>query len=342
MFFTNLFKKKTNTNTEENNLLYKNNEYSMYYNVSPVWTALNYHTLEKIYKSNSTVFRCVHLISECANSMKINTINKNLSLYLNKHIEDIITNLLVYGNCFLHKKQFIIPINNLSILTNVHKVVTGYKSNDFIYNASEVLHLKYCSNIDSLYALSPTQLCIKWVDIGNFIQDYIAGMMQNGGKPSGILSHGPLINEKERSSFREQFRELYKNITHNGSVVMAEGRFDWQSIGIEPEKLHLIDHWNNSIKEIAKCFGVPNILLGITDATFCNYENARKHFWEDLVIPFIINILEKLSFFFHDEVKLNTQNIEIMNEKIWQKNILTINEKRQLLGYQPIEGGDML
>jgi len=344
MFLSKLFNKQKTTPVEKNSSEIKEN-YSVYYKNNPLWTSsINHKKLEETYRNNSTIFRCVHLISECANSMKITTTVAGLQTYLNKNLEDIITHLLVYGNCFLHRDLFLLPINKLSILTTSTNVVIGYKNNEISYDEQEILHLKYCSNPgNNIHSISPIQICVKWVDICNFIQEYVGGMMQNGGKPSGILSHGPIINEKERNSFKEQFKELYKNMTHNGQVVVAEGRFEWKALGIEPEKLHLLDHWTNSVKEIANCFGVPSILLGVTgDATFSNYSHARKHLWEDLIIPFVLNLIEKLQDFFDCEIKVNTQNIEIMNEKIWQKNILTINEKRKLLGYEPIVGGDIL
>jgi HK97 family phage portal protein len=322
----------------------KSPEYSTYYKVNPLWTCVNHKKLEEIYGNNPTIFRCIHLISECANSMKITSDNEKVHTYLNNNLGDIITNLLVYGNCFLHKDLFLLPMGKISILTTKNHKLIGYKQGQDTYSPHNILHLRYCSNPgNNLYSVSPIQISMKWVDICNYIQNYIGGMMQNGGKPSGILSHGPVLNEKDKSYFREQFKELYKNITHNGSVVVAEGRFDWQSIGIEPEKLHLLQHWQNATREITSCFGVPALLLGhMENATFSNYSHARKHLWEDVVIPLLLNLTEKLSEFFECKVTVNTQNIEIMNEKIWQENILTINEKRKLLGYLPIEGGDML
>lgn len=343
MFWKNLF----NRNNEEKKScqIIEKNEYSTFFRVHPLWTnAMNHKKLEDIYGTNATVFRCIHLISECANSMKISTDINIIATYLNNNLEEIITKLLVYGNCFLHKNLFLLPMDNLSILTTKNNKIIGYKCNDITYNVEEILHLRYCNNPGSkLNSISPIQISSKWVDICNNIQNYIGGMMQNGGKPSGILSHGPVINEKEKISFREQFKELYKNITNNGTAVVAEGRFEWQSIGIEPEKLYLLDHWTNAVKEIANCFGVPAILLGITkDATFANYSHARKHLWEDVIIPFVVNLTEKLSHFLDCEIKINTQAIGAINKQLWETNILTINEKRQLLGYGPIEDGDVL
>lgn len=353
MFWKKILKQNTkfNKNSEtvkkfNNELNINNNQsYFTYLKQNPSWSLnINYLKLEEIYKSNSTIFRCIHLISECANSMQINCDNPIVSRYLNNNFEDIITNLLLYGNCFLHKDLFILPIQHLSILSHPNtKEIIGYKDNFRTYSNYEVLHLKYCSTPGSLFSIGPVQVSIKWVDICNYIQNYINIMMEYGGKTSGILTHGACVNDREKQIFKDQFKELYNQLNNKGQTLMVEGKIEWHPIGSDPDKLNLIDHWNNAVKEIANCFGVPIILLGVKDiSTFSNYSNARKHLWEDLVIPFLLNLLNKIGNFYNCNIKLNTQNIEILNEKIWQHNLLTVNEKRQLLGYSPIEGGDKL
>lgn len=332
-------------NKDEFNVNKENQSYFTYLKQNPSWSLnINYSKLEEIYKSNSTIFRCIHLISECANSMQITCENQTIKSYLNNNFEDIITNLLLYGNCFLHRDLFILPIQNVSILFHpTTKEIIGYKDQFKTYSPHEILHLKYCSTPGSLFSIGPVQVSMKWVDICNYIQNYINVVMEHGGKPSGILTHGACVNDREKQLLKDQFKELYNQLNHKGQTLMIEGKVEWHPIGSDPDKLNLIEHWNNSVKEIANCFGVPIILLGVKDtATFSNYSNARKHLWEDLVIPFLLNILNKIEVFYNHSIKLNTQNIEILNEKIWQHNLLTINEKRQLLGYAPIEGGDKL
>jgi HK97 family phage portal protein len=346
MFWNKILKNHIKKNEENiNKNLNKNEAYFVYLKETPSYLLeINCSKLEEIYKTNTTIFRCIHLISECANSMKIHSNNKKLFNYLNINFENIITNLLLYGNCFLHKDLFILPIQHISILSNPNtKEIIGYKDKFNTYNVHEVLHLKYCSNPGNFYSISPSQVAIKWVDISNHIQNYINLMMETGGRQSGILSHGNIIQEREKQILKDEFNDLYKKLSYDGKAMFSQGKVEWQPIGYEPDKLQLIDHWNNAVKEIANCFGVPIILLGSKDTSnFSNYENARKYLWEDLVIPFILNIIHKIEIFYEVKIKLNTQNIEILNEKIWQHDLLTVNEKRQLLGYEPIKNGDCI
>lgn len=337
MFWQNLFK------TNKNNV---KPIYSVtYFKTNPSWSLnINFKKLEDIYKTNSTIFRCIHLVSECANSMKINCNNEKVHKYLNNHLEEIIINLLLYGNCFLHKDLFILPIENLSILTNNNtKTPFAYKNANMTYIFENILHLKYCNNPSNLFSISPVQVSVKWVDICTHIQNYINLIMEHGGKPAGILSHNNFSNDREKELLKDQFFTLYNQLQHNNQALISEGQISWQPIGTDPDKLDLINHWNNGVKEIANCFGVPVILLGVKDfATFANYSHARKHLWEDLVIPFLVNLLNKIEVFFNCEIHLNTSNVEILNDKIWTHNLLTVNEKRKLLGYGPIVGGDVL
>ena len=99
-------------------------------------------------------------------------------------------------------------------------------------------------------------------------------------------------------------------------------------------------------------FTMPEIgIVGINDdATFANYREARFHFWEDTVIPYIDYILDALNTYiaerFRTDLKLSYDKDKIdalipRRDAIWNaitnSDFLTINEKREALGYLPIE-----
>jgi HK97 family phage portal protein len=101
-------------------------------------------------------------------------------------------------------------------------------------------------------------------------------------------------------------------------------------------------------------FGVPPMLVGITgDATFANYKEARFHLWEDTILPLLDFIVSELNLwltpYFEDNLRIAydmdaiaalAPRREAVWNKIMQANFLTINEKRQAVGYTPIIGGD--
>lgn len=109
-------------------------------------------------------------------------------------------------------------------------------------------------------------------------------------------------------------------------------------------------------REIAQAFGVPPMLVGVPgDATFANYKEARFHLWEDTVVPLLEFLMSEFNLwltpYFGENLRLTYDSDSIpalspRREAIWSKiseaNFLTINEKRQAVGYSPLPGGDTL
>jgi HK97 family phage portal protein len=139
-------------------------------------------------------------------------------------------------------------------------------------------------------------------------------------------------------------------------MMILEGEFDWKEMGLSPKDLDFLEGKNTSAREISQAFGVPPMLVGINgDATFANYKEARFHLWEDTIIPLLELILGEfnlwMSSFFGPHLKLtyDTDAIPALvarREAKWAKimaaDFLTINEKRQAVGYSPLVHGDVL
>lgn len=299
----NIFSKKTNDYEKK----------SFYYSTSQLsnWSSnINYTYLENVYQTNPLVFRCIHMINQCIGSMKITCKNNRaIETYLNCHFPEIISRLFIYGNCFVNKNLDLLPINKITIIKNLEdNKVQKYKIGDRLYESEEILHLKYTINPSGSYSISPIQVCSRWIDIYKYIQDYIGTMMKYGGKPSGILSYNNMLNEKDRTSLKDQFKELYKNVSNGGTIILTNSSISWQPIAMEPEKLCLLNHMKQATQEIASCFGVPSILLNVSEnVTYTNYREARNQFWDDTLTPFIVNILETLSLFLQEDITIDTR-----------------------------------
>lgn len=111
-----------------------------------------------------------------------------------------------------------------------------------------------------------------------------------------------------------------------------------------------------SSREIAQAYGIPPMLVGVPgDATFSNYREARFHLWEDTILPLLDFIVAEFNLWLtpyfgydlklsydHDGIPALAPKRESTWAKISQAEFLTINEKRQALGYSPIDGGDVL
>ncbi|WP_084756016.1 phage portal protein [Candidatus Paracaedibacter symbiosus] len=224
-----------------------------------------------------------------------------------------------------------------------------------------VLHFKHFHPLNDWYGMSPIEAAARSIDQHNVVAEHNLSLLQNGGRPSGALMFRPSPNgtpltDSQREGLREDIKNIYEGSTNAGKVLVLEGDFDWKEMGLSPKDLDFIEGKNLSAREIAQAFGVPPILVGIPgDATFANYKEARYHLWEDTIVPLIESIVAELNLwlcpFFDKNLRLgydldSIPALALRREATWNKistsNFLTINEKRQAVGYSPIPGGDIL
>jgi HK97 family phage portal protein len=107
-------------------------------------------------------------------------------------------------------------------------------------------------------------------------------------------------------------------------------------------------------REIALAFGVPPMLLGIPgDNTFANYAEANRAFFRQTVLPLASRtgaaIAQWLSPQFGESIRvtIDTDRIDALaadRAALWDRvsnaPFLTLNEKREAVGYGPVAGGD--
>ncbi len=226
-----------------------------------------------------------------------------------------------------------------------------------VYDKKQVLHFKFFNPLDDIYGLSPIEAAAGAIDQHNAVSAHNLALLQNGGRPSGclIFKNKDYMTQEQKQSLRENIKKSYEGAVNAGRTMVLEGDFEWKEMGLSPKDLDFVTGKIISSREIAQAFGVPPMLVGISgDTTFSNYREARYHLWEDTILPLLDSILNRLN----DEVipqskkgelkiEYNEDDIHALSlkrESVWKRisdaDFLTINEKRQALGFAPIGDGD--
>ncbi|MGV8948963.1 MAG: phage portal protein [Candidatus Paracaedibacter sp.] len=232
---------------------------------------------------------------------------------------------------------------------------------DAVTGHSSILHLKNFHPLNDWYGMSPIEAAAQSIDQHNAVASHNLALLQNGGRPSGGLiirpsPHARGMSDEQRDSLRQDLREVYAGHKNAGQILVLEGDCEWKEMGLSPKDLDFIEGKNLSAREIAQSYGVPPMLVGVPgDATFANYKEARFHLWEDTIIPLLELFVTEFNLWlapvFDEKLRLsyNADAIPALaprREAVWSKiaaaSFLTINEKRQAVGYGPILEGDAL
>ena len=221
---------------------------------------------------------------------------------------------------------------------------------------SDVRHLKLFNPLNDWYGMSPVEAGAYALDQNNESMAWMQALLQNSARPSGALTmkDGGTLSDENFNRLKSQIEEQYSGSINAGRPMLLEGGLEWQQMGLSPTDMGIIESKFASARDVALAFGVPPQLLGIPgDNTYANYAEARLAFWEDTALPLLDMIVHDwnawLGALYGVTIRPDIDSIPAIAEKrlsMWQmadqSQDLTINERRALKGYGPIEGGDTL
>ena len=273
------------------------------------------------------------------------------------------------------KELWCIPFNNVSIVidktrgTPLKYVIKNY-SKEVTYKIlplsgkTNLLHL-HTFNPDperSWMGVSPIAAATKDINIFDKSADWNTGLLKNGARPSGAFVYdddqGGILTEEAFERLQDQIAKKYTGPTNAGTPLLLEGGLKWNQYSLSPADMDFLNSRLASARIIAGIFGYPSMLLGISgDNTYNNQKEARLALWTDTIMPLNAKIATQLSTFLHRNEMLD-RTIELVpdyddigalqpiRDAVWEraakqgKDILTINERRELIGMKQMPGLD--
>lgn len=289
-------------------------------------------------------------------------------------IESLMGFLLLSGNAYIEVVEdeegvsdlYVLRPDRMKIIPGPNGTVRAYEYQvagqtyqfkaDAVTGEGAIIHLKTFHPLNDWYGMSPIEAAALAIDQHNSVAGHNLSLLQNGGRPTGafILKNGEnYLSAEQRESLKKDLKAFYEGPENAGRVLMMEGDFEWKEMSLTPKDLDFLSGKNVSAREIAAAFGVPPMLVGVEgDATYANFKEARYHLWEETIVPWVEFIKEELNahlmpHFGSERITYNKDDIEALGfkrEALWARvqsaPFLTPNEKRELLGFPPISGGD--
>jgi HK97 family phage portal protein len=233
---------------------------------------------------------------------------------------------------------------------------------DQVTNRCQILHMKTFNPKDDWYGMSPLEAASFAIDSNNQGNLWNLAMFQNMATPSGafvveVSDKNPSgkLDDDQYNRLQEKLDSKMTGATNARRPMLLEGGLDWRTMGLGPVDMDFINSNNTTARDVARALGFPPILLGIPgDSTYNNYREARQALYEDTVLPLAKHLLGGLTNWLlptfglqgyeltydEDRVDALAPKREAKWEKISKAEFLSINEKRQAVGYDPVPGGD--
>ncbi|OLN21716.1 phage portal protein [Domibacillus antri] len=228
------------------------------------------------------------------------------------------------------------------------------KETDIPYE--KIVHSKFFAPLDDFYGMGPIQVARQTIDMDNATAEWNTSLTQNHAAPSGFLKTASSLSEPQYNRLKMMIRKMFGGKQNAGKAHLLEGGLEWQQLGLSPKDMDFINSRKMTREEICAVFGVPPQIVGIQDnSTYSNYQEARTAFYMETVLPTLEKLISgwnhKLAPLFGDNlvISYDIDRIEALQEisdTKWtrlggMKDILTVNEIREAIGYEAIDGGNV-
>ena len=238
--------------------------------------------------------------------------------------------------------------------------VVGARRVRFEQNAllPPILHLTQFHPLDDHYGLSSLEAAAVAVDTHNAAAKWNKALLDNAARPSGALVYsgpeGAVLSDNQFERLKRELEEQYQGTLNAGRPLLLEGGLDWKAMSLSPKDMDFMEAKHTAAREIALAFGVPPMLLGIPgDNTYANYQEANRVFWRGTVLPLATRIGHALTHWlapaFGGQIRLVIDTDELpalaadraaLWEQVGKAAFLTLNEKREMLGFSPADGSE--
>ncbi len=230
---------------------------------------------------------------------------------------------------------------------------------DRVTQRSAILHIKLFHPLNDFYGMGPTRPASREIDTSNAATNWQKALLDNMGRPGMIFTFENNLTDTQKKEMHRVLDDRFSGSANAGKNLLLEGSGlkDVKPYGFTPVEMDFIDSHRELARKIAFGYGVPPQLIGIPgDNTFSNYKEARAAFWENTVFFYLqLYQTEFNNWFFGADNpesllltfdKDSTPAMAEKREKVWERaqesNFLTVNEKREMVGFEKIEEGDVI
>ena len=203
-----------------------------------------------------------------------------------------------------------------------------------ILDADDVIPITYADTPDRSYTgIGPLEILIRETSVVNSLTDFLKVFMDRGALPLYAIipqDEGPAAaqwkKQETKDAFMAAWRNRYGGMRNAAEPLPMVGVKDVKRIGLDFNELAYRDLNDLQDAHIATAFGIPPILLGaqvgLDKATYSNYEQARRSFYEDTMTPlwarlddaFSRHLLNDRDFVSDIELRFDTSSVPALRD----------------------------
>lgn len=281
-------------------------------------------------------------------------------------IKQIIWDLYIYGNgaCYIKRATDGTPVELIYLPHNSFSIIYTESPRKLYYLCPNItskkvepvnmIHLIMNSN-DGVQGKGLPIYAKKLLDIALATDTHAKNYFENGANIDGILKSSKPLTSNQKMDIKSSWQQVH-GAGKQGGIAVVGGDMDYIAVGSNANDAQMLESRKFNAEEVCRYLCIDPILLGISGASSYNsIEQAQLSFLSHCIYP-LISLIEsefnrklikpsekgKLYVDFDENHIMFADKSATANyySTLVKNGILSINESRHALGYNPIEGGD--
>ena len=277
----------------------------------------------------------------------------NLFQDINTFKRNLVTDFILDGNIFVYfdgVHLYHLPSSKMAIHASKDSYVEKYTfSQDIDYSPKEIIHIKE-NSFFSIYRgvprLSPALRTMQLIAAMRKFQD---NFFKNGAVPGLVLKSPNTLSEKIKERMIQSWGARYKPEAGGRRPLILDGGIEVDQISnVNFKDLDFQSAIAENEKIILKAIGVPPIMLD--SGNNANIRPNMRLYYLETILPIVRKINFGFERFFGFSIKEDVTDIPALQPELRDQSqyytalvnggIISPNEAREQLGFDPIDGQD--
>lgn len=330
----------------------------------------------------SAVFACVRLLADTVSTLPADTytrdgderrpyptpawlVEPDVGVTRQDFLQQVVTSLMLDGNAFVQVLRAGAGVAALVVLDPTRIEVRRNRESrrpeyvvdqgQTVLPAGDVLHITDLRRPGDLRGVSRVAELRQTLGLARALDEFAARFFGNGSTTTGIIEYPGNLTEEQARDLVDGFEAGHKGLrrAHRPGVLSGGARF--QKTGVDPESAQMLGSRQMSVEEIARIFGVPPHMIGLTTPGAMSYASVEQNaiqFVTHTLRPLVTKIESALSRLLPGDafVRFNMDGLlrgDSISRAQYHSTALqagweTVNDVRRIEDLPPVEGGDQI
>ena len=268
---------------------------------------------------------------------------------------NLITDFLIDGNIFIYYDGvhlYHLPANKMNIHASQTTYIEKFTFNETVdYKPTEIIHIKDNSFYSIYRGISRLKPALRTMVLMQNMRQFQDNFFKNGAVPGLVLKSPNTLSEKIKERMIQSWSLRYRPDSGGRRPLILDGGLEidsYTNTNFRELDFQAAIHENEKI--ILKALGIPPIMLD--SGNNANIRPNMRMYYLETVLPIVKKLHTGIERYFGFELKEDVTEVPALQPEMRDQSqyytalvnggIISANEAREALNFDPVEGYDEL